>query len=180
MLIKNLSPFVLCFLLLFAIGCDQTQKPILDATGDDGTVSVSPDEIPPDETELWGNVVINDTGPDAIGQWGTDNYQLDSATITVDTLTLTLSYGGGCETHQFTLVASNVFMESEPVQLAVSLSHNANNDSCERWVMETYHFDLTPIKIMYQKVYQEDAGSVVLRLEEAPEDFPALVYDFVP
>ena len=94
-----------------------------------------------------------------------------------DILTVTVSYSGGCEAHQFTLVASNVFLESYPVQLGASLAHDANGDSCERWVTEDWDFDLTPIKRMYQDAYREEAGTIVLRLEHAPE--PGLVYEFM-
>ena len=86
---------------------------------------------------------------------------------------------GGCETHEFTLIASDAFMESDPVQLGISIVHNANLDFCERWVEEVYHFDLMPIKTMYQEAYQQEAGTVVLNLEGVPEDVDALIYKFV-
>ena len=61
--------------------------------------------------------------------------------------------------------------------MGASLAHEANGDSCERWVTEDWDFDLTPIKRMYQDAYREDAGTIVLRLEHAPE--PGLVYEFM-
>ena len=123
-----------------------------------------------------GHVVINDDGTDTADRWGTDAYELDAATIINDRLTITASYSGGCETHQFTLVASAGFLESYPVQLSVSIAHNANGDLCEGWVTEEYDFDLTPIKMMYQDAYGEDAGTTILRLENAPD--LDLVYTF--
>ena len=97
-----------------------------------------------------GRVVIVEATGQGRGRWGADPYELNAATIMGDTLTVTVSYSGGCETHQFTLVASNVFLESYPVQLGASLAHDANGDTCERWVTEDWDFDLTPIKRMYQ------------------------------
>ena len=141
-------------------------------TGVEDSVSVTPGEIPPDDTRLTGDVVIAD-GPEV-----NDDYRLESATIVEDTLTIHVAYGGGCEDHQFTLIASEVFMESDPVQLSVSIVHNANLDPCERWVEEAYHFDLTPIKTMYQQAYQQDAGTIVLNLANLPEGAPALIYEF--
>ena len=67
-------------------------------------------------------------------------------------------------------------MESFPVQLRVSLAHNANGDTCEAWITEDYTFNLTPIKEVYQKGYQTDEGSIVLRLKDAPPS--DLFYDF--
>ena len=124
-----------------------------------------------------GRVVIDDGAGQGRDRWGADPYELSAATIMGDTLTVTVSYSGGCETHRFTLVASNVFLESYPVQLGASLAHDANGDSCERWVTEDWDFDLTPIKRMYQDAYREDAGIIVLRLEHAPA--PGLVYEFM-
>ena len=121
---------------------------------------------------LRGRVVIDDAG----WQWGNDPYELEAASITGDTLTITASYGGGCRAHQFTLVASAAFMESDPVQLRVSLRHNANGDPCRAYLTETYDFDLTPIKTRYQDSYLQGAGTIVLRLDKAPD--ADLVYQF--
>ena len=96
--------------------------------------------------------------------------------ITGDTPTITVPYSGGGETHPFTLVASDAFMESHPVQLEVSPDHNANGDPCERWGTEPYHFDLTPLKMMFRETYQEDAGTLSLLLE----DVPGFVHEIAP
>ncbi len=100
--------------------------------------------------------------------WGTDEYVINAATLQADTLTINVSYTGGCETHAFTLAAEPRFLESFPVQLRVLLAHNANSDTCEAWITEDYHFDLTPLKEAYQKGYQTDEGTIVLRLKDAP------------
>ena len=182
MLVKKINPFLLCLIILLAIGCDEVPDEILDGadtnTDLDDSVSISPGDIPADDTKLMGNVVIAESGENQADQWGNDAYQLNGATIADDTLTIAVAYGGGCKPHQFTLIASEAFMESDPVQLSVSIVHDANLDFCERWVEEAYHFDLTPIKTMYQEAYQQDAGTVVLNLEEAPENIPELVYEF--
>ena len=76
-----------------------------------------------------------------------------------------MSYSGGCEDHDFILVAADAFMESHPVQLAVAVAHDAHGDRCRAYLTETYGFDLTPVKTLYQEAYQEDAGTIVLRLQ---------------
>ena len=53
-----------------------------------------------------------------------------NSNIDGDTLQLTVSYSGGCEEHEFKLVAWNYFLESNPVQAHVLLAHNANGDLC--------------------------------------------------
>ena len=182
MFFQKINVFFLCLIVLFAIGCDKMEDEILDGTqpntGIEDSVSVTPGEIPPDDTRLTGAVVIADGPENAADKWVNNDYMLESAMIVEDTLTINVAYGGGCEDHEFTLIASEAFMESDPVQLSVSIVHNANLDPCERWVEEAYHFDLTPIKTMYQQAYQQDAGTIVLNLANLPEGAPALIYEF--
>ena len=124
-----------------------------------------------------GRVVIQGDGAPGRDRWGTDPFQLNAASIMGDTLSVSVSYGGGCRTHRFTLVASNAFMESYPVQLRASLAHVANEDPCRAWVTADYDFDLTPIKRRYQEGYRQEAGTIILILEDNPGD--GLVYEFV-
>ena len=169
MKLKNAIVYALS-LSIFIIGCQQLNNQM--KTGADDGLSVSVDDVSPDETVYAGAVFIGD----AKDQFGTDPYTLNSATITEDTLNISVSYSGGCEAHQFTLVVSEAFLESFPVQLPVSIAHDANNDTCEAYPTEDYRFDLTPIKTMYQNAYRQEAGTIVLRLKNAPEG--DLIYEF--
>ena len=167
--IKNLIVYTLS-VFIFAIGCQQLDDQM--KTGLDDTTSVSVDDVNPDEIFYTGTVFVGDAGD----RFGTDAYALNSATITDDILNISVSYSGGCEDHEFTLVASEAFLESFPVQLPISIAHNANGDTCEAYPTENYRFDLMPIKTMYQKAYQQEAGTIILRLEDAPDE--ALIYEF--
>ena len=141
----------------------------------DNQVSIDEiDQVPADDIGKIGNTVIAGTTK----AWGTDAYVINTATIEADTLHINVSYTGGCETHEFTLVAEPRFLESFPVQMYVSLAHNANGDTCQDSITEDYQFDLTPIKTVYQKGYQTDTGMIVLHLRDAPPS--ALNYDFNP
>ena len=152
-----IASLTLCTLLV-AIGCTRIENQLMDKT----------DEVSADDS----NTVIAAT-PDA---WGTDAYVINAATVEDGTLRVNVSYSGGCETHAFTLVAAEMFLESLPVQLRVSLAHNANGDTCEALITEDHIFDLTPIKEVYQKAYRTDTGTIVLRLKDAPPS--NLAYDF--
>jgi hypothetical protein len=169
MKIKSLIAYTLS-VLVCVIGCQQLNNQM--KTGPDDPVSISADDVNPDEIFYTGTVFIGDAGD----RFGTDAYALNSATITDDMLNISVSYSGGCEDHQFTLVASDTFLESFPVQLPASIAHNANGDTCEAYPTENYRFDLTPIKTMYQKAYQQEAGTIILRLKDAPDG--ELVYEF--
>ncbi len=159
--------FVIAYALtlsIFIIGCQQINDQVKTAPDDGG--------IDPDEIVYTGTVFIGDAGD----RFGTDEYALNSAAITDDTLNVSVSYSGGCEEHEFTLVVSEEFLESFPVQLHAYIAHNANGDPCEAYSTVDYHFDLTPIKTMYQNAYRQEAGTIVLRLKDAPDG--DLIYEF--
>ena len=171
MKINNTFGLFLSLLVLFTIGCQHIQNQ-MKSDPDDTTVSVSVDDVGPDMEPSVGPVFIGNAGD----RFGTDAFALNTATIDGDILKVSLSYSGGCKTHQFTLVASDTFLESFPVQLPVYIAHNANGDTCEAYPTEDYHFDLTPIKTMYQEAYRQQAGTIILRLKDAPN--ADLIYEF--
>ena len=169
MTLKNARALAVSLIVLGTIGLGETQE---NEPSDDSPIAVSSEDVSAEETKLWGRVV---TDPDSTAGLGTDEYELDAAAIMGDTLVVTVSYGGGCEDHLFALDASAAFAESDPVQLAVALAHNANGDACQRWVTQDYLFNLAPLKARYQEEYQQDAGAIVLRLEGIASE---LVYEF--
>jgi hypothetical protein len=156
-----IAALTLCMLLV-AIGCDRMDNQTIDKIN----------EVSADDIGTINNTVIAMT-PEASG---TDAYVINAATIEADTLRVNVSYTGGCETHAFTLVAEPRFLESFPVQQRVSIAHNANGDTCQDSITEDHVFDLTPIKEVYQKGYQTDTGTIVLRLKDAPPS--DLTYEF--
>ncbi|MCZ0954978.1 MAG: hypothetical protein OXQ89_02130 [Rhodospirillaceae bacterium] len=114
-----------------------------------------------------GAVVINETDL-PVGRWGNDPFELhtdNSAPGIADgTLTATVSFSGGCARHRFTLVANRRFTGSDPVQIDVSMAHEANDDRCEAYLTETYEFDLAPIDMHYQQAYGRSEGAIRIRL----------------
>lgn len=161
--IKMTISVILCAVAVLLLGgCDATQLVIFNQRQANNDADVTPT----------GLVVIDDS----VEAWGVDDYVLNSAVIAGDQLKLNISYGGGCRDHVFTLVAASTFEGSSPVELKVTLAHDADNDPCEAFFTENYHFDLTPIKAMYQITYQEESGVVVLGLKGVEND--QLVYAF--
>ena len=92
------------------------------------------------------------------------------------TLSATVSFSGGCARHRFTLVANRRFTASDPVQIDVSLAHEANDDRCEAYLTEMYEFDLVPIEMRYRQVYGRSEGAIGIRLlgRNRPEGLPTL------
>ncbi len=178
---------ILCLLLLSATACGEGPDDNPDGTTSRMT-SVDMDDLRPFE----GSVAIDDDVDRATALQESDAYELEvdgdhAPVIENDMLTLTVSYSGGCAEHVFTLVRDSNFMGSDPVQLVVTLIHDANDDTCEAYPRERYVFDLTPIKTLYQKAYRTDEGSINLHLRHLP--YPrysgepgtlTLVYTFAP
>ena len=131
--------------------------------GLDTPVGITVDDVPPAGPPAGAVVVSEEPLLD-----GRDSFVLNSVAIAGDTLSLNLSYAGGCTHHEFTLVVSEVFVESDPVQLPVSLPHDANGDSCEAWLTQEYEFDLTPIRDRYRQAYGDGPGRIALLLDGAP------------
>ena len=92
-----------------------------------------------------------------------------------DLLQLTVSYSGGCEEHVFELIGTKNFMESEPVQVNIRLSHNANNDPCDALITEELIFNLSPLKEAWQDAYQQESGTIIINLEGFDE---SISYEF--
>ena len=126
----------------------------------------------PFEPDIPENNVVVDDGRD----YGDDPYVVNSAAIDGDRLTISVSYAGGCRNHIFTLVISQSFLESDPVQLPAVLAHEANGDPCEAYPTESHVFDLTLVRTRYRQSYGPGPGKVILRIAGVPGD--DLLYQF--
>ena len=98
-------------------------------------------------------------------------------TLKSDTLALRVAYGGGCAEHQFRLYGSSTFKESNPAQNRLTLVHDDGGDTCKALISEELRFDLTPLRELYQQIY-ERGGIILLRFY--PNDRESLIvrYEF--
>ena len=103
-----------------------------------------------------------------------DPFEVNEARIAGNTLIVNVSYGGGCAVHVFRAWADDAFRMTDPVGLAIAITHDARGDPCERWVTEDIQFDLTPVR----NAYQEDSGVIRLILDPAPPGDGDLTYRF--
>ena len=168
---KDLGPLLLSLVVAWAMACGMAC-----GNGEDNHVTKSSSPDSPDIAPRTGTVVFSPGDVRSTTRWGTDDYELNAAAVKGDTLAVSLSYSGGCRMHQFTLVAAEVFMESDPVQLEVAIAHDADGDPCEAYPTEDYHFILGPIKARYKASYGAGSGTIVLRLDRAPGG--SLIYKF--
>jgi hypothetical protein len=90
-----------------------------------------------------------------------DNSQVTTPTTINDvklngnTLMMSISYTGGCATHTFDLVGSEMISKSLPPIRSINLIHNANDEACKREMFDTLYFDITNL------AYKKELGSVI-------------------
>lgn len=85
-----------------------------------------------------------------------DTLNIRDVTIRGNTLTMVVSYTGGCADHEFRLIGSQMISKSLPPIRYVKLIHNANGDACEVLTSKTLRFDITAL------AYQKEAGSEIM------------------
>lgn len=97
--------------------------------------------------------------------WPKDGFRIENAGVAGHNLQLTLSYGGGCKTHDVQVVAWGGWMESFPVQVRLFISHEDFDDPCDAWITEEFSFDLVPLKLAYEESYgRGQPGETILKL----------------
>lgn len=111
-----------------------------------------------------------------------DDYWLDSLSLSGDILTTYLHYSGGCHLHTYDLYwTPNSFMESEPVQVNLYLSHNGYNDPCDAIIGESPSFDISRIRSSYISAYgspEEILLNVYDYYDDEPDYKVSILYEF--
>jgi hypothetical protein len=119
--------------------------------------------------DIWSGQIIITPDADA-PRWPSDPVTIHAVEVKGDSLELTVSFGGGCRIHEFSLLADAAWMESYPVQIAVRLSHDAKSDACEALLSRVLRFDLSPLKAAYATSYQATSGIIRLNVRSAPSN----------
>lgn len=100
-----------------------------------------------------------DGPPDSLPQ---DPYSYLEGVLDGHVLTLAVGYSGCQPEHPFQLFAGG-FMESLPVQVRLTLSHDSRGELCDAWFRRVVRYDLRPIQRAYKELYGE-LDEIVLRL----------------
>jgi hypothetical protein len=111
------------------------------------------------------DVIIHDTY-----NLSKDNADFDiiSATIKGDLLTMIVTYSGGCKEHLFAAHATKIYMKSMPPQLGLMIEHVNNDDNCRSIITDTLVFNLMPIRYPGN----ETDYTVIIRLPKLEEGIP--------
>jgi hypothetical protein len=96
------------------------------------------------------------------------DFEITSAQISGDLLTLIVTYSGGCKEHVFSAHATRMYMKSMPPQLGLMIEHVDNDDTCRSLVTDTLVFNLVPVRYPgNDKDY-----TVIIRLPNVEEGIP--------
>lgn len=60
-------------------------------------------------------------------------------------LRVSVSYGGGCEDHEFVACWNGAISKSNPATLTLDLRHDANNDLCDAFITRDLFIELAGI-----------------------------------
>ena len=163
-----ISSFLLMLFFCFS-GCEKngSEETIDNLLGTDVVIAIPLDT----------NRVILSNGFDSSSAI-MDSYVVNSAEFDSDTLNLEISYSGGCEDHQFLLIAWNYFLESYPVRANLLLLHNANGDVCRALITSKLSFDMSPLREEYSNLYGGENGSIILVISLSDDKQLSLEYKF--
>ena len=79
------------------------------------------------------------------GDEASDPFQIDKVEKEGDILKITVSFSGGCAEHTFKVMWGGEVLLTDPCQIGLILTHNAQNDICEANVTEILEIDLNEL-----------------------------------
>lgn len=101
-----------------------------------------------------------------------DPLDVVAAAVVGDSLEVTVAYSGGCTEHVFRYCWDGSFLESNPVQVPTSISHDGMLDPCDAYPSEMVSFDLLPLKADYEAAYGAGPATIEINLAGWPGSLP--------
>lgn len=126
----------LAVLLFGLIACKSAQKASLENQG---------------EKTIENTSMENNTYPEVIIDMKrfseeSDPFTLKTHKINGDTLSLVVSYSGGCQEHSFDLIGNGSYAKSLPPQSRLRLIHDANDDNCRSLIETNLKFNVKELR----------------------------------
>jgi hypothetical protein len=72
-------------------------------------------------------------------------YNLDSVSIAGKTVSVFVSYSGGCKEHVFKAYSNKLYSKSLPPQVGICVKHETADDNCRKLVMQELKFDISSV-----------------------------------
>lgn len=184
---KNIVVMFIVGMAFLISSCqEQTQNPLKypDNREQSGSAAVLPLQAGEEYNSL---AVVADDDADAnipkcillpaLPDWPTDYFDLEQSTIEGDILAVSLSYTGGCVPHEFRVVVSTTFEDTDQPRISGEVFHTPVNDPCDQWVTQVRKFDLSPLKEFLLRNYPDTPPcfDAMILLQSAPKQ-PPVVY----
>lgn len=75
-----------------------------------------------------------------------DAITITNTAIEGNNLLISVSFSGGCETHDFRLLTNGAIMKSMPPQMNITLEHDGHGDNCRSMIEQTLVYDISEAK----------------------------------
>jgi len=144
---KGFLLLLIIAMLKFIISCNKREQ-IIDCT-DPNAINYNPEATSIPGSDL-AHCIYDSSCIDVINiplgetiNYPVDDYNIDSAYLIDNYLTISVSYDGGCEEHLFNLYAEDNFCGTPPCYIYLTLSHESNNELCEAVMRENICFDVS-------------------------------------
>ncbi|MCH7497462.1 MAG: hypothetical protein IH971_06400 [Candidatus Marinimicrobia bacterium] len=98
-----------------------------------------------------------------------DAFEVDSVSVSGDTLVVRVRYSGGCKEHDFFVVGSQDWVPLAPPLMDVVVIHDGHLDACEAYLWRYLLIGLTSIR------EQRGSGVVLIAVQSAPD---TVLYSF--
>jgi hypothetical protein len=99
-----------------------------------------------------------------------DKARIRSISVQQSILIMDVSFGGGCEEHEFSLYSLPAFRRERRIQADLYLSHDGKGDLCKALVHKRLIFNLLPLLEVCNQ--QFGRGQVSLRVHEPGDESP--------
>jgi len=86
-------------------------------------------------------------------------FKLNSSERNGQYLNLSVSYSGGCKTHNFSVFWNGIFTYSNPLRATILITHDANYDNCESYLTEVLTLDL---KQLFGSAYSDSIEIMIV------------------
>ena len=97
-----------------------------------------------------------------------DFFQLGDISLEGDTLTVEVSYSGGCTDHTFSSCAYGSLPPGgtqDEMGFVLTLHHMANGDNCEAWITQEVAINLEPLKEEWMAISGSESGVLPILVE---------------
>lgn len=84
-----------------------------------------------------------------------DPLSISDVRVKGNKLLIDVTYGGGCQEHQFQVIGSAMISKSLPPVRSIQLVHTSNDDMCKMNVMKTLEIDISEF------AYKKENGSEI-------------------